>query len=418
MRVLISAFGFSPYRGSECAVGWNLATELAKYHDVTVLTGDVRTYENEYARYEKENGAIPGLTVVYVKPSWEIRLFEKLHTIPGCWMLYYCAYRRWQVLAYEHARRLHHGRPFDLVHHLNMIGYREPGYLWKLGIPFVWGPVGGSPNEPLAYWRMFSAKGLIRVVSRYVMNELQKHLAFRAKRAAYVARKIWAVTSADYHTIHDLWGQDCEMMVETGTVLRPEGHVRKWDGREQLRIIWSGLHEGRKALPILLHALAHVRQELPDRHFFVDVLGSGVETANWKRLGAKLGLSSFFCWHGRLEHDKALEIMNKGHIFAFPSLKEGTPHVVLEALSLGLPVICHNACGMGTVVNERCGVKIPLITPGVSIKGFAEAIMAILLQKKDLHVLSEGALERAKELSWEAKARQISAAYGEICPGR
>jgi hypothetical protein len=27
---------------------------------------------------------------------------------------------------------------------LNMIGYREPGYLWKLNVPFVWGPMGGT----------------------------------------------------------------------------------------------------------------------------------------------------------------------------------------------------------------------------------------------------------------------------------
>ena len=62
MRVLLSAFGFSPYRGSECAVGWNIARELARLHDVTVVTGDVRDGENEYLRYAAENGEVPNLT--------------------------------------------------------------------------------------------------------------------------------------------------------------------------------------------------------------------------------------------------------------------------------------------------------------------------------------------------------------------
>jgi hypothetical protein len=35
LRVLISSHEFSPEQGSECAVGWNIATRMAAYHDVT-----------------------------------------------------------------------------------------------------------------------------------------------------------------------------------------------------------------------------------------------------------------------------------------------------------------------------------------------------------------------------------------------
>ena len=42
-----------------------------------------------------------------------------------------------------------------MLHQLNMIGFREPGYLWKLsqenGVPFVWGPIGGQKQFPTAY---------------------------------------------------------------------------------------------------------------------------------------------------------------------------------------------------------------------------------------------------------------------------
>jgi len=39
MRILISAYYCSPYRGGESAVGWQVATELANHHDVTVVCG-------------------------------------------------------------------------------------------------------------------------------------------------------------------------------------------------------------------------------------------------------------------------------------------------------------------------------------------------------------------------------------------
>lgn len=71
-RVLLSAFGFSPYRGSECVVGWNIAYELAKMYDVTVITGDVKEikeYAEEYDKYGSENGTVDGLSVIYLRPT-------------------------------------------------------------------------------------------------------------------------------------------------------------------------------------------------------------------------------------------------------------------------------------------------------------------------------------------------------------
>ena len=56
--------------------------------------------------------------------------------------------------------------------------------------------------------------------------------------------------------LRERWGRDAENMIETGAVPRDEGHVRDYDGSRPLRLVWSGLHIGRKALPVLLHALA------------------------------------------------------------------------------------------------------------------------------------------------------------------
>lgn len=430
MRVLISAFAFSPYRGSEAAVGWNIATELAKLHDVTVITGAVRAESNDWSQYVREKGPISGLAVEYVEPTRFIQTLERLHHVPGCWGLYYWAYNLWQRKAFQRAKELNAQKRFDLVHQLNMIGYREPGYMWKLGIPFVWGPVGGAPNESISYHSLFSCAGCIKVFLRTICNEVQKSICWRARIAAKHARKIWVVTDADYQMVRDIWGVRCEKMVETGTVLRPEGFVRDWDGNEPFRIVWSGIHTSRKALPILIFALnkiasenlgidrdGSVMQRRMDERIKVDVLGEGPETRDWKRLAERLGVASCLKWHGRLPHDQALSVMNHGHVFAFPSLKEGTPHVVLEALSLGLPVICHDACGMGTVVDGSCGVKIPLKTPDKSIEGFSNALSEMLSGRISIASLSKGALDRAQQLTWAEKASKIAETYKEIVHG-
>jgi glycosyltransferase involved in cell wall biosynthesis len=417
MRVLLSAYAFSPYRGSECAVGWNIVTRMAKFHEVTVLCGDVSQSletKKDLERYFNEHGPIPQLTIQYVPPSILIIFIERLHQIPGLWALYYLAYNLWQLKAYRVAKELQAKRPFDLAHHLNMIGYREPGYLWRLPLTFVWGPVGGSPNESWAYRSLFSFPGQIKVLSRTWINEIQKRMAFRAKKAAKKAAKIWAVTTDDLYTVNNIWGAHAEQMIETGTTLRDESRIRTWDGKEPLKIVCSGIHTSRKALPIVFRAI--VAAGIKDKLKIV-ILGAGPETESWVDMANHLRLAESITWRGMLSHQEAMTDMNDAHLLLFPSLKEGTPHVVLEALSLGVPVICHDACGMGIAVTDSCGIKISLRDPEASIKGFEKALKSFFNNPALVETLSKGALARAAQLTWEKKVEAIAKGYENVFEG-
>lgn len=414
MNILISAFAFSPYRGSECAVGWNIVTRLARYHDVTVLCGDLKSSmptRHELENYFSQESPIAHLKIHYVKPSLAIQLVEKLHTLPGLWMIYYLAYNMWQKRAYRQAVKLHEDTPYDLVHHLNMIGYREPGYLWKLPIPFVWGPIGGAANEPLSYRAYFSIGGYLRIIGRKYANNIQMRFSNRARHAAFKAVKIWAVTMRDVQMVNQRWKLPAEQMLETGTLPRFQTQARSWSGSDSLKIVWSGIHVSRKALPILLHAIAD--QRLASK-VSVDILGDGPDMAAWKSLACSIGVAKMITWHGQLSHSDAMAIMNDGHILVFSSIREGTPHVVLEALSLGLPVICHDACGMGLAINESCGIIVPMQTPEGSVIGFRDAIFNLLSNPERIRELSSGALARSSELSWDRLSERISSAYSTL----
>lgn len=410
-KILISAYAFSPYRGSECAVGWNIVTRLAKYHDVTVLCGDVSSQlqtKSDLDKYFSETASIDNLCIEYVEPNRLICMIERLHHVPGLWCFYYLAYNLWQRQAFKIAKQLHATRPFDMAHHLNMIGYREPGYLWKLPIPFIWGPVGGGPNESLAFLSLFSWTGRIKVFLRTLLNELQKRIASRSKKAAKRALKVWAVTSADMEMIRDIWGVPVEQMIETGATVQNDCYSHVWCGTAPLRIVWSGIHTSRKALPILLHAIARFSKHT---RVHVDILGIGNGTKAWQLLAEHLRISECLTWHGQLAHQDALALMKSSHLLAFTSIKEGTPHVVLEALSLGLPVICHDAHGMGIAVTDSCGIKIPLHDPKTSIECFSNAIRMLIKKPGLIKKLSKGALDRAKELSWDSKVEHIVQGY-------
>jgi glycosyltransferase involved in cell wall biosynthesis len=66
---------------------------------------------------------------------------------------------------------------------------------------------------------------------------------------------------------------------------------------------------------------------------------------------------------------------------------------------------------MGIVVDETCGIKVPLQSPAVTVEGFRLALNRFLDEPSLVGELSAGALRRAVELSWDSKIQNISEAY-------
>ena len=148
MKILINAYACSPGMGSEPGMAWNWVSNLAKFSELHIIT------EGEFR--EKIETVVPTLEQgvnmhFYYNPvSEEIR---KMCWNQGDWR-FYKYYREWQWKTYLMAKDICSKEQIDILHQLNMIGFREPGYLWKLSreyeLPFVWGPVGGLKQFPLA----------------------------------------------------------------------------------------------------------------------------------------------------------------------------------------------------------------------------------------------------------------------------
>lgn len=418
LRVLISSHEFSPYQGSECAVGWNISTGLAKYHDVTVLCADgpplePDLYRNAVIDHANKHGEIPGLKVVYVEqpPSTlrYSRLNQKLMKLTkGIWWqpLYYMGLNGWHRATLRKALELglHN---YDVMHQLTPISFLRPGYLWTTDVPFFWGPLGGMYKVPKSFARWGRMSSILFETLRSCNIEWQVRTSRHFRGAVLKAKRIWTITKDEHRTVNGIASGKAALMIESAPPAMIAGRVRQYDGRRVLRLCWSGLHETRKALPLLLHAVA----QLPERRNVVlHVLGEGPETRRWQDLAKKLALSGI-TWYGQLPYPDALKTMEESDVFIHSSIREGTPHVVLESLCWGLPVICHDACGMAVAINDSCGIKVPFENPARSIAGFRDAILSLLQNPARVRQLSEGALRRSTELQWDAKVREIAEAY-------
>jgi hypothetical protein len=157
LHILISAYACEPGKGSEPGVGWNWVMQVARFHEVWVITR-----ANNRQPIEQAMAAQPGPQVhwLYVDlPRWALWWKRGQH---GMYLYYYL----WQVGAYMLAQRLHREVRFDVVHHLTFGTHWMPSLLALLSVPFVWGPLGGGEYAPRTLSRTFCIRGKIHEVMR------------------------------------------------------------------------------------------------------------------------------------------------------------------------------------------------------------------------------------------------------------
>ena len=94
-----------------------------------------------------------------------------------------------------------------------------------------------------------------------------------------------------------------------------------------------------------------------------------------------------------------------GHdLFVFPSLVEGMPLVLLEAMAAGMPVVTTDVCGMADLVeNDQSGL---LVKPA-DTEGFIAAVRRLLLSQELRERLGRAALETARKYAWDSIGDQF-----------
>src|SRR5215467_12444803 len=144
MRILLSAYACRPNAGSEPGVGWNWATHLAaRGIEVHVLVAKRNQAPIEAGLRENH---VPNLDFHYipVRNEWA-KKNESLH------------YVLWQAAALKAAKGLSTKFRFELAHHVTYASVHVPTKLWRLGIPVVFGPVGGGQTAPEGMLKYFGA---------------------------------------------------------------------------------------------------------------------------------------------------------------------------------------------------------------------------------------------------------------------
>jgi glycosyltransferase involved in cell wall biosynthesis len=218
-----------------------------------------------------------------------------------------------------------------------------------------------------------------------------RHLNSDPIRIVYVGRPLYfkglSLAVQAFHRFSTESGQRAKLMVITGL------SFKKVDSR-LARFISNNGHPPQQRSSADRHAIREL-------HRLVEYIENHAITADVEIVDS-------------ISPQSVMDELRRARVLLHPSF-EGGGVVVLEAMSVGTPVICLDAGGPGEYVDETCGLKVQVGEYEETVQNLACALQKLCSDNQLWNKLSRGAVERVQDrYLWSHKAKIIASSYADL----
>lgn len=407
IRILACAFSCCPpgspgFRGGEDTLGWNLLNQIARFHDVWALTHDWDRSNIEAGPGEHQNTRLH-IHIVDL-PRW----LRALLKIQGGHQLYYYL---WQIKAYFAARRLHRKVGFDLFHHITYANDWMVSFIGALlPIPYVRGPGGGAHRTPKGLQQEYPLGGRIWERVRAAGQWLFRHDPFfilGQSRASAILLCNWDSMSKNPKR----WSHKAHLFPVSG--ISSEDLATPSQGksnRDRFCVLSAGSLIRVKGFGLAVKAFEEFAGKHPES--ILMIAGAGPEEHRLQALIRRSRVSEKVQLLGAIPRNVLLSRMASSDVILFPSLRDGGGTVVVEAMSVGKPVVCLDIGGPGMHITEECGIKVTPGSPPDTVHKLADALERLYLDEDLRHRLGKAAQEKAeRSYHWDRLGERLIEIY-------
>ena len=163
----------------------------------------------------------------------------------------------------------------------------------------------------------------------------------------------------------------------------------------------------RKGPGHLVAAFSKVLENIPNAK--LAIAGKGPEMDNLRAQIKRLRIEKSVFILGALLHAKVAELMSAANVFVLPSLMESFPLTAVEAMAVGVPIVCPRIGGIPEIVTEQSN---GLMFPPADDDALADAIVRVLEDRRLASHLRKNGLKTAREkFSWEVAASRTLEIY-------
>ena len=179
---------------------------------------------------------------------------------------------------------------------------------------------------------------------------------------------------------------------------------------EKVRVLTIGRLIPRKGFQFLIRALPQIVENAA-YNFEIEVVGDGPYQGELLKLSEDLGVASHIRFTGSVPYSELPQKYRDADVFILPSLAEGMPLVVLEAMGTGLPIVASRVQGIDELVVDD--VNGALFEAG-DVDGLAHSLVKLINAGEGRVEMGKTSVERVKPYDWKHIADAYLALYAEI----
>jgi glycosyltransferase involved in cell wall biosynthesis len=270
--------------------------------------------------------------------------------------------------------------------------------------PGVWGRLFGAEARLVAtvhnVYPYFREPDLRSRLKRGLERE---SLQRRPARVVCVSQGVRAALPPDWPAAEVV---ENGIVIERVRALAAKRNLRR-AGMEGPLLVSAGRLETQKGYDLLLHALAKVRRDIPAR---LSLIGDGTQRLALEQLAHRLGVADAVSFAGYQENP--FPYLRAGDLYVSSSRHEGFGQSVLEAMSLGLPVVSTSTAGMGEVLRDG---QNGFLAPTIDAAGVALAIGRALDDRVRLERVARAGLTLVEQrFHLQHTSRRYQAIYQEM----
>jgi glycosyltransferase involved in cell wall biosynthesis len=271
------------------------------------------------------------------------------------------------------------------------IRHRTPSLTYVRGLLDPWA-FNFKPVRKRVYWRLVGKRILRDSTVVVALTESER----QAIRAQNVSTRIEVVPNG---ASVDLGGASRTLLESAFPALSAHRYV-----------LFLGRIHAKKALDVLLEAIALYRAQDSDTRFVVAGPVDLEYMRDWRQLLDRFGLNGSLVTPGPVSGALKAALFEYADVFVLPSRSEGLPVAALEALAAGCPVVITKQCNLPEVEEARAGIIVePDATQVVS------AMRALLNDEDRRRAMSENARVLAHEsFDWDVIAQRIMTLCAEL----
>jgi glycosyltransferase involved in cell wall biosynthesis len=183
-------------------------------------------------------------------------------------------------------------------------------------------------------------------------------------------------------------------------------------GEEQPNLLlWCGRFIEQKGLKYLMEAFEIIVREKQHSQAKLALIGDGPLFPKIYELARKYRITDNIFFKGRLPRRRIPAIMNKASVYVLPSLREGMPYVLLEAMACGKAVVGSDIPGINDVITH---MKNGILVPPRDSQSLAQAVLTLLDDEKLRRKIGQKARElMVEKYSWDKITSRIEKVYHE-----